>query len=90
MTQSSIFAPPFSLTDGSGEQVSFAADGPAIVCFIKEDCPTCREVMPVLAAFHKAFSDMMEDLVRENLLLFDWDAQEATITDTGREYLESD
>ena len=39
---------------------------------------------------HKAFSDMMEDLVRENLLLFDWDAQEATITDTGREYLDSE
>ena len=37
---------------------------------------------------HKAFSDMMEDLVRENLLLFDWDAQEATLTDAGRQYLD--
>ena len=39
---------------------------------------------------HKAFSDMMEDLVREELLLFDWDAQEATVTDAGRQYLESE
>ena len=60
MTQSGMLAPPFSLADGSGEQVSFGADGPAIVCFIKEDCPTCREVMPVLAAFHKAFSGAMD------------------------------
>ena len=39
---------------------------------------------------HKAFSDMMEDLVREDLLHFDWDAQEATLTDVGRQYLEAE
>ncbi len=51
---------PFSLSNLAGEDVSFAADGPSLVCFVKEDCPTCREVMPVLAAFHAAFAPNME------------------------------
>lgn len=51
---------PFSLRNLNGEDVSYGADGPSLVCFVKEDCPTCREVMPVLAAFHQAFAGAME------------------------------
>ena len=36
---------------------------------------------------HKAFSDLMEEMVAENLFLYDWGTQVATITDTGKEYM---
>ena len=34
---------------------------------------------------HKKFSDLMEAMVDEGLLLYSWEQQEATITDLGRE-----
>jgi hypothetical protein len=34
---------------------------------------------------HKKFSDMMEAMVDDGLLLYSWEAQEATITDLGKE-----
>jgi hypothetical protein len=37
---------------------------------------------------HKKFSDLMEDLVREEMLVFDWESQEATITDQGIERIQ--
>lgn len=37
---------------------------------------------------HKAFSDMLEQMVEDELFLFDWDTQEATITDKGRDYVQ--
>ena len=42
----------FSLTDLVGQQVSFPGNRPSLVCFVKEDCPTCRTVMPVLSAMY--------------------------------------
>ena len=36
---------------------------------------------------HKKFSDLMEAMVDEGLLLYSWEQQEATITDVGREVL---
>jgi len=47
---------PFSLSNMAGQDVSFAASGPSLVVFVKEDCPTCREIMPVLAALHEVFA----------------------------------
>ena len=44
----------FELENLRGEQVVFPGTSDALVCFIKEDCPTCKEVMPVLVAMHKA------------------------------------
>lgn len=38
---------------------------------------------------HKAFSDLMEEMVEENLFLYDWGTQVATITDTGKEYIQT-
>ena len=40
--------PAFSLKDVSGNERQFVAQKQSLVCFIKEDCPTCREVMPLL------------------------------------------
>ena len=51
---------PFSLQDSSGSDVSFPSGKRALVCIVKEDCPTCREVMPVLAAIHQAFSGVVD------------------------------
>lgn len=39
---------------------------------------------------HKAFSDLMEEMVAEGIFLYDWSAGEATITDLGTEWIESD
>lgn len=42
--------PPFSLADMSGEDRTFPTGSPTLVCFVKEDCPTCNLVMPLLQA----------------------------------------
>ena len=36
---------------------------------------------------HKKFSDLLEDLVAEELISYDWSAQQATLTEKGRESL---
>ena len=54
---------PFSLADSAGSQVSFPGSRASLVCIVKEDCPTCREVMPVLAALHGALADQLDLLV---------------------------
>ena len=46
--------PAFRLEDAEGEAVSFPADRPSVVCFVKDDCPTCHLAMPVLDALHRA------------------------------------
>lgn len=51
--------PHYQLQSLAGEEVAAPAGQQAIVCFIKEDCPTCREVMPVLAALHAQFGATM-------------------------------
>jgi thiol-disulfide isomerase/thioredoxin len=54
---------PFSLQNLTGEDVSFPGEGAdttdSLVCFVKEDCPTCREVMPVLSALYASFGQNM-------------------------------
>lgn len=58
--------PAFTLKEPAGGVRAFpAAQGarPALVAFVKEDCPTCREVMPVLEALHRAFGEHMDFLV---------------------------
>ena len=46
---------PFMLSDSRGEAVSFPAGRGALCVFVKEDCPTCREIMPLLVQLHEAF-----------------------------------
>ena len=53
----------FSLTDLIGQQVSFPGNHPSLVCFVKEDCLTCRTVMPVLASLYEAFADHVDFFV---------------------------
>jgi thiol-disulfide isomerase/thioredoxin len=54
--------PAFDLSDGAGRTRSFPSDRQALICFIKEDCPTCNQVMPVLDAFAKAYGDKVDIL----------------------------
>ena len=42
--------PAFSLADMAGGDRTFPTGSPALVCFVKEDCPTCNLVMPLLQA----------------------------------------
>ena len=51
--------PPFSLADLSGKDFAFPLPQarPTVLCFVKEDCPTCNLVMPLLQALH-ASSDV--------------------------------
>ncbi|MGD8832612.1 MAG: TlpA disulfide reductase family protein [Pseudomonadales bacterium] len=46
--------PPFLLADGEGHETSFPSGRPAVVCFVKDDCPTCHLAMPVLNALYSA------------------------------------
>jgi len=53
----------FDLADQSGQTVSFPTGKPTVVCFVKEDCPTCNEAVPVLEALHLAHQDTVDILV---------------------------
>ena len=44
--------PSFSLADMSGTDFAFPQADRTVICFVKEDCPTCNLVMPLLQALH--------------------------------------
>lgn len=55
--------PAFLLEDDAGGSSSFPGSKPALICFVKEDCPTCNEVMPVIEAFFQAFASEVDIFV---------------------------
>ena len=54
---------PFQLTDLTGALREFSGNRQSMVCFVKEDCPPCREVMPALAAMHNGLAQHLDFLV---------------------------
>jgi hypothetical protein len=52
--------PAFLLSDAQGEDASFPSGKRALICFVKDDCPTCHVAMPVLAALHAALGDEID------------------------------
>ena len=46
--------PAFSLEDNLAQDQSFPTEQPTLLCFIKEDCETCKTTMPLLEALHRA------------------------------------
>lgn len=50
MVQSVI--PAFSLNDMNGNEHSFPASGKTLLVFVKEDCPTCNLIMPLIDKVH--------------------------------------
>ncbi len=55
--------PAFTLAAMDGMERAFPTGRPALVCFVKEDCPTCNLVMPLLDALHARFGDRVDILV---------------------------
>jgi peroxiredoxin len=45
----------FELRDSYGGTRSFPSSRAALLCFVKEDCPTCGLTMPLIEAAHRAF-----------------------------------
>ena len=39
-----------------GKPITSPRGKQALICFIKEDCPTCKEITPLLDALHKSLS----------------------------------
>ncbi|MFT7307041.1 MAG: hypothetical protein ACI9P7_002311 [Candidatus Azotimanducaceae bacterium] len=46
-------APAFNLDTNEAESRSFPNGNETLICFIKEDCPTCKLVVPILEQLHK-------------------------------------
>lgn len=53
----------FQLRDGQGDIHTFDGQRPALICFVKYDCPTCQEVMPVLAGLSRSLGGRAPFLV---------------------------
>ncbi|MEO6398453.1 MAG: TlpA family protein disulfide reductase, partial [Tepidiformaceae bacterium] len=52
--------PSFTLNDSSGVPHHFPSGRHALLCFVKEDCPTCVLSMPLIAAAGEAFGEAMD------------------------------
>lgn len=52
--------PPFTLTDSQGNTHTFPTGRQALLCFVKEDCPTCDLSMPLIEAASRAFSKAVD------------------------------
>jgi hypothetical protein len=89
MNKAHKLLPAFSLENNLGEDASFPGSGQALICFVKEDCPTCKTVMPILEACHKAFGASIDvhlvgQNVDGNLQLIDEFALSAPLLDDSR------
>lgn len=63
MDKTMAMCAPFLLSDLAGEHQNFPTDRPALLCFVKEDCPTCREILPVLKALAERIEDEADLLI---------------------------
>ncbi|HUY27648.1 MAG TPA: TlpA disulfide reductase family protein [Candidatus Binataceae bacterium] len=54
--------PAFKLATMDGGERAFPSGRPALLCFVKEDCPTCAASMPLIEALHRAFGAHAEIL----------------------------
>lgn len=52
--------PPFLLQDAEGRPHAFPGGKPALVGFVKEDCPTCDAVMPLLDGLYAALGSAVD------------------------------
>ena len=47
--------PAFALSDAQGTPRRFPTGRPALLCFVKADCPTCELSAPLIEAAHRSF-----------------------------------
>ena len=59
MSEVKSLLPAFSLADSNGKDVNFPRDAPTLICFVKEDCPTCKTVMPLLDALFRSDTNVL-------------------------------
>ena len=52
--------PAFSLRDQSAGERRFPSGRPALLAFVKEDCPTCGTSMPLIEGAHRAFGEVVD------------------------------
>lgn len=52
--------PAFTLTDLTGAERTFPTDRHALLCFVKEDCPTCVLSMPLIQAASESFGESVD------------------------------
>jgi len=57
--------PAFKLRDARGTARSFPSARAALLCFVKEDCPTCVMTMPLIEAAHRAFGASVDVIGRK-------------------------
>lgn len=55
--------PAFSLRDASGVDHSFPSGRPTLIAMVKEDCPTCGLVVPLVEAFHRSYGASIDVLL---------------------------
>ena len=55
--------PAFLLQDDLGDDYAFPGAKPAVVCFVKEDCPTCNEVMPLIETAYASLGGKIDFFV---------------------------
>ena len=54
--------PGFALRDQRSEERAFPTGRPALLAFVKEDCPTCGTSMPLIEGAHRAFGGAVDIL----------------------------
>ncbi len=59
----SMRLPAFQLEDIKGVPHTFPSNQLSLLCFVKEDCPTCRLVLPIIDHWREAFSPHLSVLV---------------------------
>ncbi|MDP6377501.1 MAG: hypothetical protein QF921_03820 [Pseudomonadales bacterium] len=52
--------PAFLLQDQGGKEYRFPGGRQSLICFVKEDCPTCNDVMPLLDALYCSLGEHLE------------------------------
>ena len=55
--------PAFQLEDLKGVAHAFPGDRLTLLCFVKEDCPTCRLILPIIDRWSECFSPELSVLV---------------------------
>lgn len=55
--------PGFELTDGAGGRRGFDPAERSVVCFVKQDCPTCTEILPAIETLRAHFGERLPFLI---------------------------
>ena len=62
MNTATTTLPSFTLEPIAGESLGFPTGRPTLLCFAKEDCPTCVLSMPLIEEAFRAFGDQIDVL----------------------------